>query len=186
MKQRPRAEAPWMRSARDLTCIPLTAFCLPSQPKQGHGIEQGTAIPALLSPSQGTALWASTPLPSASRHCTKPSYQSQQHAPAFTPAPRCSQWFLNAGSSTFIISKKQSHQSGWAGAIADTSPVSFVMERLCLSYKLFVLPVSTFYFPVQCSSRACTSKWVNNCPSHSFVEGFVLENGPQPPQISWI
>ena len=87
VKQHPRAEAPWMTSARDLTHISLTVFCLPSQPKQGHEIEQGTAVPAVLSPSQGIALQAPTPLLSGSRHCTKPSHQSQQHAPAFTPAP---------------------------------------------------------------------------------------------------
>lgn len=40
----------------------------------------------------------------------------------------------------FIRSKKQSHQSGWAGAIAGTMLGSFVVERLCLSYKLLALP----------------------------------------------
>lgn len=51
MKQILRAEAPWMMSARDLTCAPLTVFCMPSQPMQGRETEQGTAVPAVLSPS---------------------------------------------------------------------------------------------------------------------------------------
>lgn len=52
MKQHARAEAPWVTSARDLTHVPPTVSCLPSQPKQGHEMEQGTAVPAVLSPSQ--------------------------------------------------------------------------------------------------------------------------------------
>lgn len=48
-------------SARDLTHIPQTAFCLLSQPKQGHETEQGTAAPAVLSPLRGIALQALTP-----------------------------------------------------------------------------------------------------------------------------
>lgn len=42
-------------STMDLAQAPLTSFCLPSQPKWGRGLGQGAAIPAALSPLQGTA-----------------------------------------------------------------------------------------------------------------------------------
>lgn len=181
VKQYPRAERPWMTSARDLTDVPLTVFCLPSQPKQGHEVEQGRAILMVLSPSQATALQAPTPLPVGSRHCTKTTHQSQQRAPAFTPAPHCCQRLPREPGA-----KKRSHQPGWAGAIADTLLGSLVVEQLCLSYKLLVLPaqlsasqLSAFRGP------AHQNGWVS-AQVTALWKVLFWENSPQPPQISWI
>jgi len=159
-----------------MTHVPLAAFCLPSQPRQGHETEQGTAIPAVLSPSKGAALQAPTPLPSRSRDCIEPL-----RAPAFPTAPCRTLHSVapkRAGSSVLIRSKKQSHQSGWAGAIAETSLGSFIMEQLCLPCKLLVLPAQLSASQLSAFQGPAHQKGVDSCPSHSFVEGFVLGERP--------
>lgn len=99
-------------SATHLARVPLTFFRLPSQPKQGRGLEQGTAIPAALSPSQGTRSPSSSP-----RRCPKPSHQGQQHGPAFPAAPRSSQQLPSAA---LAGGKTQPHQPGREDVAADT------------------------------------------------------------------
>lgn len=101
-------------------------------------------------------------------------------SPSWSAAPE------RAGSSAFIRSKKQSHPSGWAGAIANTSPGSFAVERLCFSYKLLVLPAqlptsqfSAFQGPTLQNgsiTALVTALW----------KVLFWENSPQPLRISWI
>lgn len=171
-------------SARDLTHVPLTVFCLPSQPKQGHDIEQGTAILTVLSPSPCRL---QLPCHRAAGTAQNPHARASSVPCLHTSSPLQSAAPERARSSAFIRSKKQSYQPGWAGAIADTLLGSFVAEQLCLSYKLLVLPAQLFLLPSPVLSQG---------PAHQNVLITALvtalwkvlfwEKSLQPPQISWI
>lgn len=174
-----------MMSARDLTHIPLIVFCLPSQPKQGHETEQGTAIPTVPITRHSPAGSDSPAIRLQALH--KPLAPAPAVCPClYTSPPPQLVALEKAGSAVFIRSKRQSQQSGWAGTIADTSLGSLVVERLGLSYKLLVLPaqlstsqLNAFQGPAhQNGSIAAlvTALW----------KVLFSENGPQPPQISWI
>lgn len=156
-------------------------FCLPSQPKQGRETEQGTAVPTVQPIIGHSPAGSDSP---AIRF--QALHKTLTVEPAACPCLHTSSLLPRARSSAFIRSKKQSHQSGWAGAIADTSLGSFIVEQLCLSYKLLVHPDQLSTSQLSAFQGPAHQNWSITALVTALWKVLFWENGPQPPQISWI